>query len=229
VHPPSHRTAAWRQTRALAWLSVLPVVGAIAVSCTDAAGAWCSQTFDVEFRALFGNGGAAFWTIRFVAEKSIHVTLFTILGAALFRAFRGVLQRAWWAVAIGCALGGCSELLQRLFPTRDPAIRDVLINGTGVGLGVMISFCCEKVFDVGRASCPVRAEGCDSPTSVLDIMALSSRIGFRAVEARRWPAVAGENAHGCAVGENQDAFVGEKSKEQGEKRGVLGRAEIVSE
>jgi hypothetical protein len=98
-----------------------------------------------------------------------------------------------------------------------------------VGLGVMISFCGEKVFDVGRASCPVRAEVCDSQTSVLDIMALSSRIGFRAVEARRWPAVAGESAHGWEVGRTRTRSLGKKGKEQGEKRGVLRRTEIVSE
>jgi hypothetical protein len=132
VYPPSHRTAAWRQTRALAWLSVLPVVGAIAISCTDAAGAWCSQAFNVGFRALFGNGGAAFGTLRFVAEKSVHVMLFTTLGAVLFRAFRGMPQRAWWAVATGCALGGGSELLQRLFPTRDPGCPDQW-DGCGAG------------------------------------------------------------------------------------------------
>jgi VanZ like family len=199
-----------RQARALALLSVLPVVGATAVSCTDAAGAWCSRAFDVGFRALFGNAGAAFWTIRFVAEKSVHVTLFTTLGAVLFLAFRGVQRRAWLAVASGFALGCCSELFQRLFPTRDPAIRDVFINGTGVGSGVILSFCCEKVFGVGRASSPVRAEVCDSQTSVLDLLALSSRIGFRAVEAREWPTVVGQNSHGCGVGENQDAFVGEE-------------------
>ncbi len=38
----------------------------------------------------------------------------------------------------GAIVGSCSEYLQRFFPDRDPAIRDVLINIGGTALGLLI-------------------------------------------------------------------------------------------
>jgi hypothetical protein len=126
-------------------LCVLPVLGVIALSCTDAAGGWCSKAFDSVFRSWVSQGQEAFWTIRFLAEKSVHVTMFTILGAVLSAAFHGVKREAVLALTAGCAIGCCSELFQRLFPTRDPSIRDVLIHWSSVSVGVALSYCWQKI------------------------------------------------------------------------------------
>jgi hypothetical protein len=71
-----------------------------------------------------------------MAEKSVHVTLFVALAATLWCCLGSVPKRTTWTVVTGFALGCSSELFQRLFPTRDPTIRDVLINWCSVLLGI---------------------------------------------------------------------------------------------
>jgi VanZ family protein len=41
-------------------------------------------------------------------------------------------------VLAGLIVGTASELLQRAFPGRDPAIHDVLINGLGALFGALV-------------------------------------------------------------------------------------------
>jgi glycopeptide antibiotics resistance protein len=77
-----------------------------------------------------------YWTLHFYAEKALHLSLFTGVGVALSRAFKSSRSCAFWAIVVGAVVGCSSELFQRLFPTRDPAIRDVLINWAGVLIGV---------------------------------------------------------------------------------------------
>ena len=46
--------------------------------------------------------------------------------------------KSWVIVLCGALVGLCSEFLQRFFPDRDPAIRDVIINICGTALGLAI-------------------------------------------------------------------------------------------
>lgn len=76
--------------------------------------------------------------LHFLAAKSVHVTLFTVFAILLWK----VLPENRWhfalVISIGLVTGICSELLQRLFPNRDPAVRDVLINLAATILGATI-------------------------------------------------------------------------------------------
>jgi glycopeptide antibiotics resistance protein len=121
---------------------ILPIVALIALSCTVHAGTWCDKRFKAMFDLLLGSLGPSqdvFWRLHFIAEKSFHLGMFTILGSVLCMAFRRSARRGAWVLLIGFAIGCSSELLQRLFPTRDPAIRDVLINWTGVLIGLLVT------------------------------------------------------------------------------------------
>jgi hypothetical protein len=157
-------------------LCVLPVLGVIALSCTDAAGRWCSRAFDSGFRSWFSEGREAFWTIRFLAEKSVHVTMFTSLGAVLWVAFHDVKQRTVLALAAGCAIGCCSELFQRLFPTRDPSIRNVLINWSSVGAGVAISYCLDQIKEARSLTVKTVGHPACAENIGADLLALSLHI-----------------------------------------------------
>lgn len=119
---------------------VISVVAAIALSCTDSSGQWCGRTFDQGFRYLFGAGASArvYLTIRLIAEKSVHLTLYIGLSGALWVCSRRVRHRTICALTVGFAIGVCSELFQMLFPTRDPAVRDVLINWSGIVTGLSL-------------------------------------------------------------------------------------------
>ena len=148
------------------------------MSCTDAAGGWCSRVFDSAFRPWLSQGQQAFWTIRFLAEKSVHVTMFTSLGAVLWRAFRNLKRRTALALATGWAIGCYSELFQRLFPTRDPSIRDVLINWSSVGAGVTVSYCLHQINQARRSIEVTTAEHAAGPENIgADLLALSLLVG----------------------------------------------------
>jgi VanZ family protein len=75
-----------------------------------------------------------------LADKSVHVSLFLVLALLLWR----ILPNAPWKIAAilvsGALVGSASEFLQRFFPGRDPAVRDVLINigGTAIGAAVCL-------------------------------------------------------------------------------------------
>jgi VanZ like family len=161
---------------------VLPLIGLIALSCTDIAGAWCSNTFDLGFRSLFADSPGPFGTIRFIAEKSIHVTLFTTLGFTLLLLFQGASRKTLLALVTGCTLGCCSELFQRLFPTRDPAIRDVLINSCSVSAGVAIASCMQMITAAGRHASEAVGVSGYADRAIADLQALSFHTGIRSGE-----------------------------------------------
>jgi VanZ family protein len=76
--------------------------------------------------------------IHFLAEKSVHIVLFSVLGILLWRRIPNRGQKVLTSLLSGTIIGAFSEFLQRFFPERDPAISDVLINigGTAVGIAV---------------------------------------------------------------------------------------------
>ncbi len=119
---------------ALAW------IGVIFFSSTTLASEWCETAFTKLSALLFGSihSGNSYNFIHLLADKSVHLTLFIILAALLWRALPSAPRK--WAIILlaGLFVGSCSEFLQRFFPGRDPAIRDVVINLSGTGLGLLL-------------------------------------------------------------------------------------------
>ncbi len=76
--------------------------------------------------------------IHLLADKSVHVGLFCVLAILLWKALPNTARKPLIILAIGALVGSCSEFLQRFFPDRDPAIRDVLINIGGTALGILL-------------------------------------------------------------------------------------------
>lgn len=114
----------------------------ILFSSTSLAADYCEQAF----AWLYGSTVAKHFTstdaydsLHFVAEKSVHLTLFFVLGVLLWQVFSARRGRRLATVVLGgLIVGTASELLQRFFPGRDPAIRDVFINVTGTFLGAAV-------------------------------------------------------------------------------------------
>jgi glycopeptide antibiotics resistance protein len=78
--------------------------------------------------------------VHFLAEKDLHLTMFVVLGFLLWRVFPEIRGKAAAVLILGALISCCSELLQSLFPGRDPALRDVLINAAGMALGTGLSW-----------------------------------------------------------------------------------------
>ena len=76
--------------------------------------------------------------LRFGAEKGVHIFLFLVLGFLLVSYCQKTGHpRAGYAVAAGVLIAMSSEALQALVPGRDPNMRDVVINCTGVSIGAV--------------------------------------------------------------------------------------------
>lgn len=124
--------------------AVLAWIGVIFFSSTSIAAEWSETAFHfishLLFRRLTTDDPSYNW-IHLIADKGFHVTLFSVLAILLWN----LLANPRWKIArilvVGAIVGSCSEFLQRFFPGRDPAVRDVLINiaGTGVGIAAMVT------------------------------------------------------------------------------------------
>ncbi len=131
----NHKRRRWLAA-ALAW------TGLILFSSTSLAAQYSERAFQRIRAWLFGAypPEASSGMLHFIAEKSVHLTLFFVLGVLLSRLFSGTrLRRFAQIVVTGLIVGSVSEFLQRFFPGRDPALRDVLINLAGAALGAVAS------------------------------------------------------------------------------------------
>jgi len=147
MHRPQKRISLSRHRAKLLLMNRWAIVttGWICViffSSTTAAANWCERAFNFLFAISFSylHGGASSYSvIHFLAEKAFHVTLFLVLAILLWK----VLPNAPWKIAAilfaGLIIGSGSEFLQRFFPGRDPALRDVLINFGGTAIGAVVS------------------------------------------------------------------------------------------
>ncbi len=81
---------------------------------------------------------SSFSVFHLLADKGLHVTLFVVLAILLRNALPPGRFRTVQILALGLIVGSCSEFLQRYFPDRDPALRDVLINFGGTALGLAL-------------------------------------------------------------------------------------------
>jgi|688.fasta_scaffold918979_1 hypothetical protein len=70
-------------------------------------------------------------------EEQVHLIMFAVLGASLFRDFRPAPAAMTYAIVIGITVGGLDELLQAALPWRVGDLRDVFINALGVIWGVL--------------------------------------------------------------------------------------------
>jgi VanZ family protein len=123
-------------------LAVVVWIGVIFFSSTSLAAQWCEEAFRLLSAIIFSHlqpDDSSYGLIHLLADKSVHVGLFLVLGLLLWQA----LPNAQWKIAriilFGAAVGSASEFLQRFFPGRDPAVRDIFINVAGTALGV--GFC----------------------------------------------------------------------------------------
>jgi VanZ family protein len=121
-------------------LAVIAWIGVIFFSSTSLASQWCEEAFSAVSALLFGglrSQAFSYDLIHLLADKGFHVMLFLVLAALLWRAIPSA--RWKWAIILiaGLFIGSCSEFLQRFFPGRDPAVRDVLINLGGTALGLV--------------------------------------------------------------------------------------------
>jgi VanZ family protein len=126
------------------WILALIVwIGVIFFSSTSLASQWCEEGFRFLSGIIFSHlhpDDSSYGLIHLLADKSVHVGLFLVLALLLWR----ILPNAPWKIAailvFGALVGSASEFLQRFFPGRDPAVRDVLINigGTAIGAAVCL-------------------------------------------------------------------------------------------
>ncbi|MBV9157526.1 MAG: VanZ family protein [Acidobacteriaceae bacterium] len=123
-------------------IAVVIWVGTIFFSSTSMAAEWCEQAFNYVVRLIFGNWPSdqpSYGLFHFIADKGFHVALFLILAVLLWKAIPAGRWKIATIVLFGAFIGSCSEFLQRFFPGRDPAVRDVLINVGGTVVGVVVS------------------------------------------------------------------------------------------
>lgn len=124
------------------WIAAVIVwIGVIFFSSTSLAAEWCEEGFHFLSAMIFGRFGPenpSYGLIHLLADKSVHVSLFLILAFLLWKIFRDSPRKTLLIIAAGAVVGSASEFLQRFFPGRDPALRDVLLNATSTALGAAI-------------------------------------------------------------------------------------------
>jgi VanZ family protein len=132
--------------RALAWIAL------IFFSSTSLAARWCEQAFRLLFGPSSSTPQTRYQILHFLAEKSLHVMLFAVLGWLLWKALPPARGKLVAILLAGLLVGSSSEFLQGFFPGRDPAIRDVLLNFTSMAVVT-----CVMSIKLGRSSpCPPR-------------------------------------------------------------------------
>lgn len=122
-------------------LAALAWIGTIFFSSTSIAAELCERAFTAVAAFLFGSlrpDEQSYGLIHLIADKGFHVFLFVVLAILLWKAIPPGKWKTPAVLLFGAFVGSCSEFLQRFFPGRDPAIRDVLINASGVALGVIV-------------------------------------------------------------------------------------------
>ncbi len=125
------------------WAVVL-WIGVIFFSSTSLALKWAEEFFRFLsglFLSQLPPESSSYGVIHLLADKGFHVSLFCVLAVLLWLALPNMAWKGWVIVLCGAVVGSCSEFLQRFFPDRDPAIRDVIINigGTAVGLAICVT------------------------------------------------------------------------------------------
>ena len=113
--------------------------GVIFLSSTGLASSLAEAFYDAGINALHLSSSHK---LHFVVEKIFHVFLFFVLGW-LFSPVPTGRKRTRTLVSILCCfvVGFLSELLQSLFPGREPRVSDVLINGLSGTASSLLRIC----------------------------------------------------------------------------------------
>ena len=76
-------------------------------------------------------------------RKLAHLTEFACLGALITWLLAMLQKKMWLALPGGCLAAGVDECIQCFVPERGPSIWDVLIDASGVllGVGILIIVC----------------------------------------------------------------------------------------
>jgi len=121
-------------------LATIAWIGVIFFSSTSTAGRWSEQLYDAISRLFYtgSNNLGSDSLLHLLADKGFHVGLFLILAVFLWKTIPDARWKVTAILLLGLLVGSCSELLQALFPDRDPALRDVLINLGGTTGGVTL-------------------------------------------------------------------------------------------
>ena len=85
---------------------------------------------------LFSRHDATDWITYGRVEFAANIAMFIPIGVFLLLLFG---RRLWWlAIALGLLLTGSIEFTQQFLPTRYPDVRDLVANGGGAVLGVLL-------------------------------------------------------------------------------------------
>jgi VanZ family protein len=126
-------------------LALIVWIGLIFLSSTAFAAQWCEDAFRFLSAVMFGNllrDNSSYGLIHLLADKSVHVTLFLVFALLLWRVLPNTAWRIPAILVSGALVGSASEVLQRFFPGRDPALRDVAINicSTAIGTALCVTW-----------------------------------------------------------------------------------------
>ncbi|RBY87414.1 VanZ family protein [Blastococcus sp. TF02A-26] len=82
-------------------------------------------------------------------EAGANIAVFVPLGFLLCQAFPAVRRSLMWLLCVTASAG--IEAYQYLLPGRDASVRDVVMNGLGAALGVLLSWVLDGVLARRRA------------------------------------------------------------------------------
>jgi VanZ family protein len=123
-------------TVAFLWLAL------ILFSSTNRAGFWADEAFTSVWNAIVHKwrlGEPAHRFLMIAAEKSCHLLMFGTLAIVLWYLLPPSRAKNWLILSVGALVGAASEILQRFFVTRDPTVRDFLLNVAGTALGILVA------------------------------------------------------------------------------------------
>ena len=85
---------------------------------------------------VFSRHDATDWITYGRVEFGANIVMFIPIGVFLLLLFG---RRLWWlAIALAVVLTGSIEFTQQFLPTRYPDVRDLIANGSGAVLGVVL-------------------------------------------------------------------------------------------
>lgn len=89
---------------------------------------------------LFSGGSSNSDTGHGLLRKLAHFTEFACLGALLAWLLGMLRRKLFWALPCGFLIACADETIQRFVPDRGPAFKDVLIDTSGVLVGIGLLF-----------------------------------------------------------------------------------------
>jgi VanZ family protein len=132
-------------------LGLIALLGLLAFTSTSLAGEASDNFFHFLMALIFAHlrSRRLLGIMHFTAEKSVHFVLFFVLATLLLKTMPESKCRTLRILSLALLTGIFSELLQFLFPGRDPSVRDVLIDFCGSVSGILWSAVFRRRVTVG--------------------------------------------------------------------------------